>query len=45
MLRIKYDMSSPVDKLKLFNDMFSMIICVDNYTIQEHYKQVLAEKV
>jgi DNA primase len=45
MLRVKYDMSSPVDKLKLFNDMFSMIICVDNYTIQEHYKQTLAEKV
>jgi hypothetical protein len=25
--------------------MFSLIICVDNYTIKEHYKQVLAEKV
>lgn len=45
LLREKYDMSSPIDKQKLFNDMFSMIICVDNYAIQEHYKQVLAEKV
>ena len=45
MLRNKYDMSSPIDKQKLFNDMFSLIICVDNYTIQEHYKQVLAEKI
>lgn len=45
MLRSKYDMSSPIDKLKLFNDMFSLIICVDNYTIKEHYKQLLAEKV
>ncbi len=45
MLREKYDMSSPIDKQKLFNDMFSLIICVDNYAIQEHYKQVLAEKV
>jgi len=25
--------------------MFSLIICVDNYTIQEHYKQLLADKV
>ena len=45
MLRKKYDMTSPIDKQKLFNDMFSLIICVDNYTIQEHYKQVLADKV
>ncbi len=45
LLREGYDMSSPIDKQKLFNDMFSLIICVDNYTIQEHYKQVLAEKV
>lgn len=45
MLRWKYDMTSPIDKQKLFNDMFSLIICVDNYTIQEHYKQLLAEKV
>ena len=45
LLREKYDMSSPIDKQKLFNDMFSLIICVDNYTIQEHYKHLLAEKV
>ena len=45
LLREKYDMSSPIDKQKLFNDMFSLIICVDNYTIQEHYKQLLSDKV
>lgn len=45
LLRQKYDMSSPVDKQKLFNEMFGLIACVDNYTIQEHYKQLLAEKV
>ena len=45
LLREKYDMSSPIDKQKLFNEMFSLIICVDNYTIQEHYKHLLAEKV
>ncbi|OQB41537.1 MAG: hypothetical protein BWY04_00788 [candidate division CPR1 bacterium ADurb.Bin160] len=38
-------MSSPIDKQKLFNDMFELIANVDNYTIQEHYKQLLAEKV
>ncbi len=45
LLREKYDMTSPVDKQKIFNEMFSLIICVDNYTIQEHYKQLLADKV
>ncbi|MCK9467189.1 MAG: DNA primase [Candidatus Absconditabacterales bacterium] len=45
LLREKYDMSSPIDKQKLFNDMFGLIVNVDNYTIQEHYKQLLADKV
>lgn len=45
LLRQKYDMTSPIDKQKLFNEMFSLIACVDNYTIQEHYKQLLAEKI
>jgi len=45
LLRQKYDMTSPIDKQKLFNDMFGLIACVDNYTIQEHYKQLLSEKV
>ena len=45
LLRQKYDMTSPVDKQRLFNEMFGLIACVDNYTIQEHYKQLLAEKV
>jgi DNA primase len=38
-------MTSPIDKQRLFNEMFGLIACVDNYTIQEHYKQLLAEKV
>ena len=45
LLRQKYDMTSPIDKQRLFNEMFGLIACVDNYTIQEHYKQLLAEKV
>jgi DNA primase len=45
MLRQKYDMTSPIDKQKIFNEMFGLIACVDNYTIQEHYKQLLSDKV
>ena len=45
LLRQKYDMTSPIDKQRLFNEMFGLIACVDNYTIKEHYKQLLAEKV
>ena len=45
LLRQKYDMTSPIDKQKLFNEMFGLIACVDNYTIQEHYKQLLSDKV
>ncbi len=45
LLKQKYDLTSPIDKQKLFNEMFGLIACVDNYTIQEHYKQLLAEKV
>ena len=45
MLRQKYDVTSPIDKQKIFNEMFSLIACVDNYTIQEHYKQLLSDKV
>lgn len=45
LLKSEYDLSSPIDKQKLFNDMFSLIVAVDNYTIQEHYKQLLADKV
>ena len=43
--RANSDMSSPVDKQKLVNAMFEMIIAVGNLTIQEHYKILLAEKL
>jgi hypothetical protein len=38
-------MNSPIDKQKLINSMFELIIAIDNLTIQEHYKGVLAEKL
>jgi hypothetical protein len=38
-------MTSPIDKQKLINAMFELIISVGNLTIQEHYKVLLAEKL
>lgn len=43
--RTNSDMSSPIDKQKLINAMFELIISVSNVTIQEHYKLLLAEKL
>ena len=39
------DMTSPIDKQKLINAMFELIISVSNVAIQEHYKGLLAEKL
>jgi DNA primase len=44
-LRATSDMTSPIEKQKLINAMFELIISVSNLTIQEHYKGVLAEKL
>lgn len=44
-LREKLDLTSPIDKQKLINTLFELIISVNNITIQEHYKQILAEKL
>jgi DNA primase len=44
-LRNASDMTSPIDKQKLINAMFELIIAVSNLTIQEHYKTLLAEKL
>jgi DNA primase len=44
-LRNASDMTSPIDKQKLINAMFELIIAVSNLTIQEHYKMLLAEKL
>ena len=44
-LRLHSDMSSPVDKQKLINTLFDLILSVNSLTIQEHYKGVLAEKL
>lgn len=44
-LRQHSDMSSPIDKQKLINTLFDLILSVNSLTIQEHYKGLLAEKL
>lgn len=44
-LRTSFDMNSPVDKTKLINAMFELILAVNNVLIQESYKKSFAEKL
>lgn len=44
-LRNSFDMNSPVDKTKLINAMFELILSVNNVLIQESYKRAFAEKL
>ena len=44
-LRSSSDLTSPIDKQKLINSLFELILSVNSLTIQEHYKQLLAEKL
>ena len=44
-LRGSFDMNSPVDKTKLINTMFELILAVNNVLIQESYKRAFAEKL
>ena len=44
-LRSSFDMNSPVDKTKLINTMFELILAVNNVIIQESYKRSFAEKL
>lgn len=38
------DISSPIDKQKLFNIMFSLIITIDSIPMQDHYLHLLADQ-
>lgn len=42
-LKLKNDISSPIEKQKLMTKMFELILAVDNYAIQDHYIHLLAE--
>lgn len=44
-LRTLFDMNSPVDKTKLINTMFELILSVNNVLIQESYKRLFSEKL
>jgi len=44
-LRSSFDMNSPVDKTKLINTMFELILAVNNVLIQESYKRAFADKL
>ena len=44
-LRSSFDMNSPVDKTKLINTMFELILSVNNVLIQESYKKLFSEKL
>ena len=44
-LKKKFDLSSPIDKQKVVNTMFGLILNITNIAMQEHYLQVLGEKL
>ena len=44
-LRSSFDMNSPVDKTRLINTMFELILSVNNVLIQESYKKSFADKL
>jgi len=45
LLKSRSDLSSPIDKQKIFNTMFGMISWLENPSIQIHYLNLLADKV
>ncbi len=45
LLRTGMDLNSPVDKQKLIITLFELILQVQSLTIQEHYKNILAEQL
>ena len=44
-LKSQSDISSPIDKQKLFNTMFSLISWLENPSIQIHYLNLLADNI
>lgn len=44
-IKLKKDISSPIEKQKLMSKMFELILAVDNYAIQDHYIHILAENL
>ena len=44
-MRKKFDLTSPIDKQKVLNIMFGMILNINSSAMQDHYVQVLGEKL
>lgn len=44
-LKNKFDITSPIDKQKILNILFELIMQIDNINIQKHYLQLLWEKI
>lgn len=40
-LKQKFDITSPIDKQKILNILFELIMQIDNINIQKHYLQLL----
>lgn len=44
-LKKKFDITSPIDKQKILNILFGLILNISNMPMQEHYIQTLGEKL
>ncbi len=44
-MKKKFDLSSPIDKQKVLNMMFNLILNIHSSAMQDHYIQVLGEKL
>lgn len=44
-LKKKFDLTSPIDKQKILNILFGLILNIENNAMQDHYIQLLGEKL
>jgi len=44
-LKRKFDLTSPIDKQKILNILFGLILNINSSAMQDHYVQVLGEKL
>ncbi|MEI6774034.1 MAG: hypothetical protein WCL18_04455 [bacterium] len=44
-LKKKFDLTSPIDKQKILNILFGLILNISNMPMQDHYIQALGEKL
>lgn len=44
-MKKKFDLTSPIDKQKVLNIMFNLILNINSSAMQDHYIQILGEKL